>query len=229
LTSLASAAGAAKPTLAATANDNAALGASTSDSSNGSGAAGAQTDNAAAQPASAATNGAALAPQVATADVAAAAANSASAAPTLASSHGAEITAQLAAQIAGKAGSGQSAFAFTLDPQGLGHVDVSLKIDQQGQLSAVLSFADPSTAAEAKSRAADLQQALQQAGFDVSQSGLSFTSGGQGQGQGAAWQTSVASSYGQAAGPGADPSAEAIVSNARAARAASAGGVDITI
>ena len=118
------------------------------------------------------------------------------AAAALAQAHGAEVTAQLAAQIASKAGAVRSSFDFSLDPQGLGRVDVSLKIDQQGQLSAVLSFDNPAVAAEARARAGDLQQALQQAGFDVSQSGLSFTGG---QGQDAAFQ-GAQPSYGS--GPG---------------------------
>ena len=112
----------------------------------------------------------------------------------MASSHGAEITAQLAAQISSRANAPRSAFDFALEPQGLGRVDVSLKFDSQGQLSAVLSFDNPNAAAEAKSRAADLQQALQQAGFDVGQGGLSFTSSG-GQGQDAAWQAPTQTSY----------------------------------
>jgi hypothetical protein len=107
----------------------------------------------------------------------------------LASTYGAAITAQIAAQVTSKAAAGVSAFDFALEPQGLGRVDVSLKIDPHGQLSAVLSFDNASAAAEAKSRSAELHQALQQAGFDLSQGDLNFTSGG-GQGQGAAWRSS---------------------------------------
>jgi flagellar hook-length control protein FliK len=143
----------------------------------------------------------------------------------LAAAHGADITAQLASQIASKAGASRAAFDFALEPQGLGRVDVSLKIDQQGQLSAVLSFDNPSAAAEAKSRAGDLQQALQQAGFDIGQSGLSFTSGGS-QGQGAAWQAPSAPAY---AAPLAAASAEAATTPTPAANATGAGGLDITI
>ena len=125
------------------------------------------------------------------------------AAAALAQAHGADITAQLAAQMTSRAGAARSAFDFALEPQGLGRVDVSLKIDQQGQLSAVLSFDNPAAAAEAKGRAADLQQALQQAGLNVSQNGLSFTSGG-GQGQGAAWQTPTQASYAPGSSAGSD-------------------------
>lgn len=154
-----------------------------------------------------------------------AAATATPAAATLASAHGAEMTAQLAAQIANR-GAASSSFDFSLDPQGLGRVDVSLKFDTQGQMSAVLSFDNSAAAAEAKSRAGDLQQALQQAGVDISQSGLSFTSGG-GQGHGAASQGASQPAY--ASGPSrADAAADTpIVSTA--ARASSAGGLDITI
>ncbi len=146
----------------------------------------------------------------------------------LASAHGADITAQLAAQITGKAGAARTAFDFALEPQGLGRVDVTLKIDPHGQLSAVLSFDNPSAAAEAKGRAGDLQQALQQAGFDIGQSGLSFTSGG-GQGHGAAWQVPTQSSYAHAPVP-TDPGADTAPVVSRSAQAAAgAVGLDITI
>ena len=146
----------------------------------------------------------------------------------LPSAHGAEITAQLAAQIGSNAGAARTAFDFALEPQGLGRVDVSLKIDSQGQLSAVLSFDNPGAAAEAKSRSADLQQALQQAGLNVGQSALSFTSSG-GQGHSAAWQGPGPASYAQ--GPiTADAAANGPLAPSTSARNASGvGGLDITI
>jgi flagellar hook-length control protein FliK len=146
-------------------------------------------------------------------------------AAALASAHGAEITAQLAAQISSRANAPRTAFDFALEPQGLGRVDVTLKFDSQGQLSAVLSFDNPNAAAEARSRAGDLQQALHQAGFDVGQSGLSFTSSG-GQGHGATWQ-GPAPSYALAPVL-ADSVAEAIAPTP-ALGATGVGGLDITI
>ena len=65
---------------------------------------------------------------------------------------------------------------------------------------------------------------LQQAGFHVSQSGLSFTSGGQGQGAGS--QGANQPAYAKSIPIDAPPDALAFVS---AARASSAGGLDITI
>ncbi|MGH6956946.1 MAG: flagellar hook-length control protein FliK, partial [Caulobacteraceae bacterium] len=138
--------------------------------------------------------------------------------------------AQIAAQMTAKAGSGLGAFDFALEPQGLGRVDVSLKIDSQGQLSAVLSFDNAGVAAEAKARSGDLQQALQQAGFNLSQSGLTFTSGG-GQGGGSAWQGAPSRSFTTAAGsPIAAVDASSSPSTPTAWRGASgARGLDIVI
>jgi Meckel syndrome type 1 protein len=185
-----------------------------------------QDDSAANQPAAAQTadNGAGAAQAVA-ASAAPTASAAAATAPPLPAAHGAQITAQIAAQVVARAGATRTSFDFALEPQGLGRVDVSLKIDQTGQLSAVLSFDNPGAAAEAKARAPELQQALQQAGVNVAQDGLSFTSGG-GQGAGAGWQGPQAS-YSQAAAANTpDVAADA---TAITASAASAGGVDITI
>ncbi|HUO12685.1 MAG TPA: flagellar hook-length control protein FliK [Caulobacteraceae bacterium] len=152
---------------------------------------------------------------------------SAPASAALAQAHGADITSQLAAQIGAKAGAPRSAFEFALEPQGLGRVDVSLRIDQQGQLSAVLSFDNPAAAAEAKGRAADLQQALQQAGVNVSQDGLSFTSsGGGGQGN-PAWQNGAQSPAARTPTP--SLTGDSVAPPLQTATASSAGGLDITI
>jgi flagellar hook-length control protein FliK len=165
-------------------------------------------------------------PQTTTPMAASAAAMTAATSAAMASAHGADITAQLAAQITSRAGAARTAFDFALEPQGLGRVDVSLKIDSQGQLSATLSFDNPNAAAEARGRAGDLQQALQQAGFDIGQSGLSFTSGGSG--QGAAGQGQAQSNYATAPVL-ADTPVDAITASTSALGASSAGGLDITI
>jgi hypothetical protein len=148
--------------------------------------------------------------------------------PALAAANTTGLIAQLSAQVAKRATSGASRFDFALEPLGLGRVDVSLKIDSSGQLSAALSFDNPSTASEAKSRAGELQQALQQAGFDVSQSGLSFTSGG-GQGQsGGAFQGAPGQAYASPT-PSASSDAADPPRPPSAATSSGAGGVDITI
>ncbi len=75
-----------------------------------------------------------------------------------------------------------TSFDIALNPEGLGQVNVRVQIDGAGQISASLSFNNPHAAAEAQSRAGDLQQALQQAGFNLSQNGLNFGSSGAGAG-----------------------------------------------
>jgi Meckel syndrome type 1 protein len=175
------------------------------------------------QPAAADTSATAAAQGLTPAAVATPAAATPAAA-SLAASHGAAITEQIATQIATKTDAGKSGFDFALEPAGLGRVDVSLKFDSQGQLSAVLSFDNPAAAAEAQGRASDLQQALQQAGLNVSQGNLSFTSGG-GQGGGSGAQTSAPASYGVAG----DIASDVPIASVSASGLSTAGGVDITI
>ena len=112
-------------------------------------------------------------------------------------------------------------FDLALTPDGLGQVNVRVQIDNAGQVTAALSFDNPHAAAEARAHAGDLQQALQQAGFNVSQNSLSFDVGGQGaslaqqhQGQGQAF---VPSSVQASGGDDADTPA---LSSALAAYAA---------
>ena len=90
------------------------------------------------------------------------------------------VATQLANQVIKAVGAKSTRFELTLDPAGLGRVDVRVDIDSQGQLTAQFSFANPHAAAEARGQAGQLQQALEQAGFSVGQSGLSFDVGGQG-------------------------------------------------
>ena len=66
-------------------------------------------------------------------------------------------------------------FDVQLDPLGLGRVNVSVKIDAKGIMSADLSFEKPESASLLKSHSAELQQSLVQAGFDVPASSLSFS------------------------------------------------------
>ncbi len=83
--------------------------------------------------------------------------------------------ANLSAQIAQKAGGQTTRFDVQLDPVGLGRVNVSVEIDAKGAMSAALSFEKPEAASLLKSHAAELQQSLAQAGFDLSNSALSFS------------------------------------------------------
>jgi Meckel syndrome type 1 protein len=93
----------------------------------------------------------------------------------------------LAAEISRKFEGKSAQFDISLTPEGLGKVDVKITINARGEVSAAMKFDNPQAAAELKSRAAELQRALEQSGFSLSQDGISF-SDGQGQGFGAAQQ-----------------------------------------
>lgn len=92
-------------------------------------------------------------------------------------SHGArgtpETVANLAAQILKKLDGRSTRFDVELNPHGLGKVDVRIEIGAQGRITAGMVFDNPQAAADVKARAAELQQALEQAGFDIS-GGISF-------------------------------------------------------
>ncbi|HEV7383447.1 MAG TPA: flagellar hook-length control protein FliK, partial [Phenylobacterium sp.] len=93
-----------------------------------------------------------------------------------------QTVANLAAQIVKKLDGRTSQFDVQLDPAGLGKVDVRIAIGADGRMSAAMRFDTPQAAAELKSRSAELQQAMEQAGFDLS-GGMSFdVAGGRGQG-----------------------------------------------
>lgn len=101
-----------------------------------------------------------------------------------------ETVANLAAQILKKLEGKSTRFDVQLDPHGLGKVDVRIEIGAQGRITAGMTFDNPQAAADVKARAAELQRALEQAGFDIS-GGISFDVAddrGQQQQQNQAWQ-----------------------------------------
>jgi flagellar hook-length control protein FliK len=85
-----------------------------------------------------------------------------------------ETVARLAADIAQKLEGKTTRFDLQLDPLGLGKVDVSIEINADGRLTASLSFDSSQTAADLRGRAGELRQALEAAGFDLAEGGLSF-------------------------------------------------------
>jgi len=87
----------------------------------------------------------------------------------------------LAAEISRKFEGKSAQFDISLTPEGRGKVDVKITINARGEVSAAMKFDNPQAAAELKGRAAELQRALEQSGFSLSQDGISF-SDGQGQG-----------------------------------------------
>jgi hypothetical protein len=94
-----------------------------------------------------------------------------------------ETVAHLASQIVKKLEGRQTRFEIQLDPVGLGSVQVKMEINAQGELSAHMNFERADTAADLKSRAQELQRALEQAGFDLSRGSLSFEHGQRERGQ----------------------------------------------
>lgn len=98
-----------------------------------------------------------------------------------------ETVAHLAAQIIKKLEGQSTRFDLELNPQGLGKVDVRVEIGAHGLLTASMLFDNAQAAQELKSRAAELQRALEQAGFDLT-GGLSFDVADNGRHQGQAWQ-----------------------------------------
>ena len=92
---------------------------------------------------------------------------------------GAETAANLSAQIVQKLAGQNTRFDLQLNPNGLGRVDVAVQIDAKGALSASLSFEKPEAASLLRAHAGDLQQSLTQAGFDLSNASLSFSTADQ--------------------------------------------------
>jgi len=95
-----------------------------------------------------------------------------------------ETVARFAADVVRKLDGQSTRFDIQLDPYGLGKVDVAIEIDRNGKLTAAMSFDSPQSAADLGNRAADLRLALEQAGFEVAEDGLTFDLAGQGAGFG---------------------------------------------
>ena len=151
------------------------------DGSNGSGGKPADDPSTGLPQATASPDSASTQPTVAIA-TATGAASDVSATTAATATGGAAIVSQIADQIAAKTAGKSTRFDVSLDPAGLGRVDVQVHIDAAGQVCASLSFTNAQSAADARSHAADLQQALEQAGFNVPQGALSFDVGGHGAG-----------------------------------------------
>ena len=97
---------------------------------------------------------------------------------------GPQTVASLAGQIVSKFDGKTTRFDVELHPLDLGRVDVRLEVGAGGQISAAMSFDNPQAASDMRARSADLQKALENAGFNLS-GGLSFdVAGGRGQGSG---------------------------------------------
>ncbi|BBF81484.1 flagellar hook-length control protein [Asticcacaulis excentricus] len=99
------------------------------------------------------------------------------------SAHAAENIAALSAQITRRLGSKSTSFDMELRPTDMGKVEVKLEIAHDGKLTAHLRFDSPVAESEFKGRQDDLRRQLEQAGFQMDDASLSFTSGDQGRGR----------------------------------------------
>jgi hypothetical protein len=95
-----------------------------------------------------------------------------------------ETVAKLAADIVRKLDGQTTRFDLELDPHGLGKVNVAIEIDRAGKMTAALTFDSPQSAADLRGRSGELRLALERAGFDISEGGLTFDLAGQGPGFG---------------------------------------------
>jgi hypothetical protein len=86
-----------------------------------------------------------------------------------------ETTTHLAAQIAARLEGRATRFDMVLTPEDLGRVEVSLEIDETGQLAARLAFDNPAAATDLRGRADELRRQLQDAGFQIAGDGLDFS------------------------------------------------------
>lgn len=85
--------------------------------------------------------------------------------------HGAQ---QLAGQITRQFNNGNRVFDIRLDPAELGKVDVRLELRADNRVHAVLTAERPETLAELQRAARDLERALNEAGLDLAEEGLTF-------------------------------------------------------
>ena len=133
--------------------------------------------------------------------------------------------ARLSADIVKNVQAKSSRFEVGLDPAGLGRVNVKVHIGANGALTAQLSFDNAQSAEALKARSSELRSALEQAGFSLEGSSLSFTSGDTGRqadsGAGGRFKASAAFA---AAAAAAEPDFAAI----QAGQTAS-GGLDVRI
>jgi hypothetical protein len=82
--------------------------------------------------------------------------------------------AQVAQEIIRKFNGDSTTFDLRLDPPELGRVEVRLELSRDNRVSAIVSADNPQALAELARNARDLQSALQSAGLDLADNGLSF-------------------------------------------------------
>jgi flagellar hook-length control protein FliK len=86
----------------------------------------------------------------------------------------APAAAQVSREIIRRFNGQTTSFELRLDPPELGKVEVRLEVSRDHKVTAVVAAENPAALAELARHARDLQQALQSAGLDLSDKGLSF-------------------------------------------------------
>ena len=163
----------------------------------------------------------------ATSALAAAAPAAAAQAPSQPTGVNSQTVSRLASGIVQNLKSKASRFQLALEPAGLGRVDISVRIGADGALSATLNFNSTQAADALKAHAGELRAALQQAGFNLGGSDLSFMTGNSGQQQGGSQgQSTGRQSFASAAAPEPQGAVSAPISQTVAS---GADGLDIRI
>ncbi|WP_417468668.1 flagellar hook-length control protein FliK [Maricaulis sp.] len=85
--------------------------------------------------------------------------------------------AQLAAQISQRFSNGSRVFGIRLDPAELGRVDIRMELTQNNRVHATLTVERGDTLAELQRSTRDLERALNEAGLELAEDGLSFELG----------------------------------------------------
>ena len=106
------------------------------------------------------------------ADAASASAAASAASPSAPVAGAPDTVASFAAALVQRLGQRISRFQVVLNPEGLGQVDVSMKIDADGALSAHIACDKDGGADALKARTGELAASLQQAGFSISADAL---------------------------------------------------------
>jgi hypothetical protein len=86
----------------------------------------------------------------------------------------APVAAQVAREIVRKFDGGNTRFELRLDPPELGRIEVRLDVSRDQRVTAVVAADSPQALAELVRHARELEQALQSAGLELSENGLSF-------------------------------------------------------
>ncbi|MEJ0058347.1 MAG: flagellar hook-length control protein FliK [Terricaulis sp.] len=86
----------------------------------------------------------------------------------------APVQAQIGREIIRRFNGESTSFTLRLDPAELGRVDVRLEVSRDHRVTAVVHADNPQALAELSRNARDLEQALQSAGLQLAENGLSF-------------------------------------------------------